>query len=217
MSILFFDIETYVDKNNQNSGLNPLEKESKVYLISYSYHSDERDINEVKVEPILLKEWEYGDGGEKEILSKFYDFLKEKVETDTYTDKNGVKRCALNLSGFNVLGFDLPFLFNRMVLHGIDSKQSIYENLFTKPWIVDLMQISVFLSDKIGKYNKLAPSNQKMINSKLNISVKEEDGKKMSLYYVNKEYNKILKYVDEEFTFNILYCKLKEKIKNLKL
>ena len=215
MSILFFDIETFIDVSNPRSGLNPLEEESKVILISFTYFKDETTISQEIIEPVILKEWEYKLNGEKRILQTFYSFLKQKVLEDTYINKEGIKRCNLTLSGYNILGFDIPFLFNRLVKNNIDTKNNIYEILINKPILIDLMQISILLSNKSHKYNKLLPSSQKTINQKLNIPVKTEEGKKISEYYINKNFDSIINYVKEEFTFNLLYLKLKSIIQNL--
>ena len=50
--------------------------------------------------------------------------------------------------------------------------------------------------------------NQK--EATLDIPVKKGSGKDVTKYYLNKEYDKILEYINDEFTFETLYLKLKD-------
>ena len=61
-----------------------------------------------------LKEWE---DGEEAILKKLYDTIR--------TVKNG----RLEFVGHNICGFDLPFLYGRMIHHKIDDPKKLYYNM----------------------------------------------------------------------------------------
>jgi len=142
MSLLFLDIETYVSKDEPDSGLNPYFRDSKVIVITYNYY-EQFTINFSNIKrPIILKEWEYERDGEKIILNSFYNFLKSKIEKDRYFDKNGKDRCGLTIVGFNHLKFDLPYLFGRLLNHSIDYKKDIFRVLFKEPSNTDLMQLN---------------------------------------------------------------------------
>ena len=58
--------------------------------------------------------------------------------------------------------------------------------------------------------------NQKEANKFFDIPVKKGSGKDVTIYYNNKEYEKILDYIKEEFTFETLYLKLKRHMFNKK-
>ena len=112
MGYLFFDIESYVSQTNRNSGFNPYEKESKCIVISYNYYLgfNAPKKNQLKP-PIFLKEWE---SSEKEILTKFYEFIKDRVEKEMAVNKAGKEMTRLKMVGFNILKYDVPYLFGRM-------------------------------------------------------------------------------------------------------
>ena len=81
MGYFFFDIETFIDDDNTSSGLNPYTNKSKVLSIAFNYYNEFK-INEKFIRtPTILKEWE---DGEKEILHKFYNFIKIKIPDDPH-------------------------------------------------------------------------------------------------------------------------------------
>lgn len=187
MAKLFLDIETYVSIENEKSGLNPYEKESKVIVISYAYYDGfEPPTKEQIKPPTFLKEWE---SDEEKILIKFYDFLKEIQDGKEYPPQ---------FIGFNILGFDLPYLFGRMKKYKIATESELHSRLF-RPFAIDMYQLTPMISKDTIKRNQLWGINQKKASEFFNLQVKEGRGDELSRFYDKKELDKIMKYCEEEF------------------
>ncbi len=188
MGHLFLDIETYAALGNPDSALNPYHPESKVLVVSYNYYNGFKPpVKEKLQKPTFLVEWE---SDEKMILATFYLFLKEIQANDTY----------LKITGFNILKFDLPYLYGRMKAHKIAPEKELHDLLF-RPFGVDLFQISAVLPEKTLEFEQLWGMNHKDVSKKFNLQVKEGTGLDCSRFYDAKEYDKIMKYCTEEFNF----------------
>lgn len=200
MGFLFLDIESFVDPLQERSGLNPFYKNSKVFGIAYNYYPTEAapKVPQIK-EPIFLFEWEIGS--EKELLEKFYLILKEIYQKDS----------MLKVVGFNHLAYDLPYLFSRMDFHDIDSKQMLFDALFSLPRHIDLAQLGMAVSELTKKNEDFRCISQKAINAYYDIPIKEDNGKDLSKYYIQKRFDMIKKYCTEEFTFELLYQSVLEQ------
>ena len=189
MAQLFLDIETYVSKENENSGLNPYEKESKVIVISYAYYSGFKPPAEEQIKkPIFLKEWE---SSEKDMLAGFYDFLKKIQDAERYLPK---------FIGFNILSFDLPYLFGRMKMHDIADESELHFRLF-RPFAVDMYQLTPMISEDTKKFEQLWGINQKKASEFFDLRVKEGRGDELSRFYDRNEFDKIMRYCEAEFNF----------------
>lgn len=202
MGYLFFDIETYVDKENPTSGLNPHMPESKVIAIAYNSYDTfviRTDLRE-KTSPTILKEWELG---EKEILSDFFDFWKMRMDRDEH----------LKICGFNHTKFDAPYLSSRLIINDISDPYEIHEYLYQRPHYIDLAQIGMITSGRMAKRKEFYNVGQKEINKFFGIPVKEASGKDVSRWYDREEYDKIEDYIKTEFTFEELYVSLRNHIK----
>lgn len=199
MGYLFFDIESFVDPEEERSGLNPFYKNSKVIVISYNYYPQNMYplAHQIK-KPTFLFEWEVG--GEKELLSQFFSTLKRIYLSDP----------NLKIIGFNHLAYDLNYLMARMSFHKIAQEKEIFDLLISLPRHVDLAQIGMLVSEKTKEANDFRCISQKVINSYFDIPIKEDSGKDVSKYYSKKNYEKIKKYCEEEFTFELLYSSLIE-------
>jgi len=197
MGFLFLDIESFVDPKEERSGLNPFYKNSKCFGIAYNYYPLPAAPKSAQIkEPIFLFEWE--EGGEKELLEKFYLILKEIYAKDS----------MLKIVGFNHLAYDLPFLFSRMNVHDIESEKVLFDALFSFPRHIDLAQLGMAVSELTKKNEDFRCISQKAINSYYDIPIKEDSGKDLSVYYVKQRYDLIKKYCEEEFTFELLYQSL---------
>jgi hypothetical protein len=191
MGHLFLDIETYVSPHDNDSALNPYHRDSKVLVVTYNYYEGFKPPvkSEIK-EPIFLKEWELG---EKALLTKFMEVLRELHRKDPY----------LKIHGFNILRFDLPYLFGRMKFHEVAGDEEIYSLLY-KPFGTDMMQLASLISNESRAKEQLWGLNQKDVNRFFNIQIKEGSGLDVSRFYDNREYDKILEYCNQEFTFEQL-------------
>ena len=138
--------------------------------------------------------------GEKEILTKLWDFLRVKIENDVH----------LKFLGFNVLKFDMTYLFGRMQVLEIADPNEIYEVLYRRPHYIDLGQISQVISK--NRFKEFLNVSQKTTNTFFDLVVKKGSGKDVSKYYDKKEYDKIIEYMIEEFNFELLYMKLRRHV-----
>jgi len=197
MGFLFLDIESFVDPEDENSGLNPHHAKSKVIVIAYNYYSSTTppNIDSIK-QPSFLFEWEVGS--EKKLLEEFYKILKHIHNKDTF----------LKIVGFNHIVYDLNYLYSRMIHHEIGSKKELFNLLYTIPRHVDLAQLGMAVSKATKHSEDFRTISQKTINSYYDIPIKEASGKDVSLFYSKKEFEKIKKYCTEEFTFEMLYQSL---------
>ena len=197
MGFLFLDIESFVDPEDEKSGLNPFHKNSKVIVIAYNYYPLEKAplASQIK-KPVFLFEWVIGS--EKKLLQNFFDFLKSiSKEND-----------LLKIVGYNHLAYDLPFLFSRMKKNKIAVEKELFDLLFTMPRHIDLSQIAMPVSNKTKKEEDFRCISQKVINSYFDIPIKEANGKDVTNFYLKKRFDLIQKYVEEEFTFELLYRSL---------
>lgn len=186
MGHLFLDIETYIPRGDENSALNPYKDYSKVLVISFSYYDGFKPPAKAQIrEPVFLKEWE---SSEKEILRAFYNFLKKTKQSDPW----------LKICGFNILKFDIPYLFGRMKTQNIAGEEELYDLLF-RPFGTDMMQLSAIISEKTKKHEQLWATNQKEASAFFKLPVKEGTGADVSTFYDKKEFDKIMKYCKEEF------------------
>ncbi len=202
MSHLFLDIETYAAPHNESSALNPYCPESKVLVIAYSFYPGFKPPTKEEIkQPVFLKEWE---SSEKDILQRFYHFLRE-IHVDPY----------VKITGFNILKFDLPYLFGRMKQQGIASEEELFDILI-RPFGVDLFQITPLISQKTIQHEQLWGINQKEANRFFNLQVKEGSGLDCSRYYDAGQYDLIMKYCTEEFNFeqllDALYLRTREVV-----
>ena len=197
MGFLFLDIESFVDPQEERSGLNPFYKNSKCFGIAYNYYALPSAPKSAEVKkPTFLFEWDVG--GEKELLEKFYLVLKEIYSKDT----------MLKIVGFNHLAYDLPFLFARMKENDIEEEKVLFDALFSFPRHIDLAQLGMAVSELTKKNEDFRCISQKAINAYYDIPIKEDSGKDLSVYYAKQRYDLIKKYCEEEFTFELLYQSL---------
>jgi DNA polymerase elongation subunit (family B) len=194
MGYLFLDIESFVSPDNEDSGLNPFYDESKVLVIAYNYYSS---INAPKggetKDPVFLYEWI--EGSEKKLLEKFVEILKDIYSKDRF----------LKIVGFNQIAYDLPYLFARIQKHKLLGEKEAFDLLFSKARHIDLSQMGMAISEKTKKDEDFRCISQKVINSYFDIPIKEATGKDVSTFYLKKRFDLIEKYVNEEFTFELLY------------
>jgi hypothetical protein len=197
MGYFFIDIETFIDPEQPESGLNPYLKNSKILSVAYNYY-DEFHLGEKHITPpTILKEWELS---EVAVLNKIYTFLKLKIEKD----KN------IKLMGFNNLKFDMTYLFGRLIQNKIASPEEIYDVFYRKPHYIDLGQLSQIISNH--RFKDILNIGQKQANGFFGLPEKNGSGKDVTKFYLKKEYDKIEQYIKEEFTFELLYIRLRRHI-----
>jgi len=197
MGFLFLDIESYVDPEDQNSGLNPFHEKSKVLVIAYNYYPSSSAPQEEQIKkPTFLFEWEIGS--EKKLLEEFFKELKHIHNKDN----------LLKIVGFNHIVYDLNYLFSRMQHHKTAPQKELFNLLYTLPRHIDLAQLGMAVSKATKRDEDFRTISQKAINSYFEIPLKEASGKDVSEFYSKKQFDKIKKYCEEEFTFELLYQSL---------
>lgn len=196
MGYLFFDIETYIDPDDKISGLNPYRENSKILTISYNYYDTFILVEKNIIPPSILKEWEHG---EKELLNIFYSFWSRTLERDKH----------LKIVGFNQIKFDIPYIFSRMHTHDIKSIDELFDILYRRPHYIDLGQMSMITSQRMKIKKEFYNVNQEEANRFFNIPFKKAKGNIVTKYYIEKNYEGIVEYIKEEFTFEKLYIHLR--------
>ena len=197
MGYFFIDIETYVDADKPETGLNPYLDKSKILVISYNYYNEFHLSEKHITPPTILKEWELG---EEAVLKKIFNFIKLRLEEDKH----------LKIMGFNNLKFDMTYLFGRLVKLNIAPSEEIYDVFYRRPHYIDLGQLSQILSNH--RFKDILNISQKKANAFFKLPVKKGSGKDVTKYYDKREYDKILEYIKEEFNFEMLYIKLRRHI-----
>jgi len=189
MGHLFLDIESYASEEQNAS--NPYMPEGKVILIAYNYYKNEKPPvkNEIKA-PIFLKEWE---SDEKTILEDFLIFLKATKKRDE----------KLKIHGFNILRFDLPYLFGRMKHHSLADDHELHRLLFCNLG-VDMTHISYFLSDADRSKEKLWGVEKQNLDRFFGEQKKEGMEVKCSKLYDKKQFDEILHHCEDQFKFEQL-------------
>ena len=135
------------------------------------------------VQPVMIMaEW---NSSEEDILEKAYSFLMEGNEWDFVP------------CGYNILHFDLPFLFSRFKT--VLGKNVSYEFL-NRPTL-DLKGTFILMNG--GRFK----------GSNRFIKKDGWNGKMVPEFYRRKEYNKIVKYiVKESLAFSEAFCELRNKL-----
>ncbi len=157
--------------------------EGKVVLITYQ-------VNEGN--PQFLKEWQ---ADELTILKKFYDVVNQRGERAT-------------LIGYNILKFDLPFMFTRMLHHRAklsmpDSDWNwVFKKLINMSNVVDLMQMHMHLNGFTNDgmvHDVVAGCYDCQPKGEMGSSVREH-------YYTDPE--GIMQYVGKEFVYPQIFAKM---------
>lgn len=173
----------------KKGGLNPFE--GKVIMITYQVNNGK---------PWRLLEWK---SSEKMILQEFYDVISLQ---------KGRKDDPLNIIGFNIVNFDLPFLYQRSNQLKIENSFNGHDQLwlykyFHGPTIHDILQLHLPLNNW-SRYGL----NHNAIAKAYDLPTKDQRGDVNTEYYYNKEYDRILKYTEDEFIYPQLYEKMKNQM-----
>ncbi|MGD0549264.1 MAG: hypothetical protein ABSA81_01800 [Candidatus Bathyarchaeia archaeon] len=206
MTYLYLDIETVPDFESseeylasrsmiENGKLTPQSNSSLYYrvtmgalnphqgkTIAIAYSIGDEDLQ-------ILEEWV---SSERETLQKFYDVL------DKATRESWKSKTHLTYVGFNILHFDIPFLFCRMQYHEIRTSSSghdpiwLYRKLFWPS--VDLLQMHLHLNHCVCE-----GLNHDAVCCAYGLPIKDIHGDVIKDLYYQREYQKIEKYIRDEF------------------
>lgn len=138
-----------------------------------------------------LAEWE---SDEKAILAEFYGVLSR------FQRFRGFR-----IIGHNLTRFDLPFLYARMLHHGIDGGREIYRRLVEGVVVCDTLQMHLPLNG----YDIAGLRHDTLMHA-YGLPVKETSGGDEIRHYFDGEYEKILEYSEREFRYAELFARMKE-------
>jgi uncharacterized protein YprB with RNaseH-like and TPR domain len=168
MVILYLDIEI----DSQGEEPHPSDK-----IITIQY-------KELRGKLVVLKEWDWREDGEKRIVKDFYDYLtsimsKEKVQ----------------IIGFNIFRFDVPFLIYKLVHLDIDTLEHAIEK-FRKVYWRDLRYC-------LYPFNNFSFQGltEREVAEKLGLKQPEPPSKDIPKFYRMKIYDKIIEHIESEFKF----------------
>jgi len=138
-----------------------------------------------------LKEWE---SGERAILCDFYATVSRLQGT----------RESLRIIGHNIAHFDMPFLYTRMLRHGIDSDREIYSRMVQRTILVDTLQAHL-------PHNNfdIRGLRHDALMSSYGLPVKETSGGEEVAHYFDGQYDRMLGYSEREFLYAQLFSKMR--------
>jgi len=165
MVIIYLDIET----DSQREEPHPTDK-----IITIQY-------KEVQKSLVILKEWEKG---ELCIIREFYDYFKEIVSKD-----------VVQVIGFNLFRFDIPFLLYKLIRSNIDSLDCIIERFRSVYWR-DLRYC-------LYPFNNFSfrGLSEEEVAKRLGLKQPEPSSKEIPKLYETGEYEKIITHIESEFKF----------------
>jgi len=218
LAYLYFDVETVpaFDSRDEYLRLKKMIDEGKLTretnkALYYKVMSGARNPQEGKVisiayalndeKPKILREWELT---EPSVLQSFYDVADRSTRESLRLEK------PITYVGFNILNFDIPFLFCRMQHNKIQTSLGTHDArwLFRRlfQFSLDLLQIHLPLNNFESKgldHNALCHA--------YGLPAKPLGGYVLAEFYYRKEYEKIEDYVQCEFVYpEILRRILKE-------
>ena len=141
--------------------------------------------------PVRLKEWERG---ETAILRDLYGVMAD-------LQRGGGR---INVVGHNVLSFDMPFLYHRMVACSVNDPRWVYQYVVKKPAVADLLQLHLPVngySSKGLKHDVLARA--------YGLPTKSTSGGDEVLHYFEKRYDLILQYSEREFVYPQMFERMR--------
>jgi predicted PolB exonuclease-like 3'-5' exonuclease len=129
----------------------------------------------------LFTEWGYG--GERDVISKFYKELR------MYSEQRAT------VIGFNILRFDIPILSFKGVKYEVGGAQKMYD-LWHNLFVIDYLQVALPLKGMMFKGLTLAYL-AKLLREKgvANVPKKKEKGKVIKTLYERKRFEEIEKHL----------------------
>lgn len=141
--------------------------------------------------PVRLKEWERGELG---VLRELYGTLSELQN----------HKGRINIVGHNILSFDLPFLYQRMLALSVGEPKWVHHYVVRKPAAADLLQLHLpanGYSTRGLKHDVLACA--------YGLEAKSTSGADEVLHYFEGKYDLILQYSEREFVYPEMFERIK--------
>jgi len=215
LAYLYFDVETVptFDSGNEYLRLRKMIDEGKLTretnrALYHKVMSGARNPHEGKVISIayaldeekleILREWELT---EPRVLQSFYDVADKATRESWQLEK------PITYVGFNILGFDIPFMFCRMQHHGILTSAGFHDPkwLFRRlfQFSVDLLQVHLPLND----FESRGLSHNALCCA-YGLPTKRVQGDVLATFYYKEEYQKIEDYIQREFVYPKIFRKI---------
>ena len=156
--------------------------EGRVILVTYQAGS---------APPVRLKEWERG---EQAILRDLYGVVAD-------LQRNGGR---LNIVGHNVLSFDIPFLYQRMLARSVNEPKWVHHYMVRKPAVADLLQLHLPVNGYSAKGLK-----HDVLARAYGLETKATSGADEVLHYFEERYDLILEYSEREFVYPEMFARMR--------
>jgi len=131
---------------------------------------------------IILKEWEKG---ELQIICEFYEYFKGIVS-----------RGYVQVIGFNLLRFDVPFLIYKLITFQIENNLDQIFETFRKVFWRDLRYCLYPLNNLSFK-----GLSEEEVAKNLGLKLPEPPSREIPKLYKERNYEKIIKHIESEFEF----------------
>ena len=141
--------------------------------------------------PVRLKEWERG---ERAVLQELYGTVSD-------LQKRGGR---LNIVGHNVLSFDIPFLYQRMLARSVNEPKWVHHYMVRKPAVADLLQLHLPVNGYSAKGLK-----HDVLARAYGLETKSTSGADEVLHYFQKRYDLILEYSEREFVYPEMFARMR--------
>ncbi len=141
--------------------------------------------------PVRLKEWERG---ERAVLQELYGVVSD-------LQKRGGR---LNIVGHNVLSFDIPFLYQRMLASSVNEPRWVHHYMVRKPAVADLLQLHLPVNGYSAKGLK-----HDVLARAYGLEAKATSGADEVLHYFEGRYDLILQYSEREFVYPEMFARMR--------
>lgn len=141
-------------------------------------------------EPVRLKEWE---SGERKALSDFYGVVSS-------LQKHGGR---IRIVGHNVLSFDIPFLYQRMLACSVAEQKWLYLYMIKKPAVADLLQMHLPVNGYLSKGLK-----HDVLAGAYGLPPKAASGADEVLHYFEGRHDLVLEYSQREFVYPEMFARM---------
>lgn len=125
-------VRLYLDVETERKGNQPF-RDEKLIAVGIIEKWNENDINDVsnrREEVEILSEWKLGN--EKNLIEEFFKIIKSLL----------AKFHLLEIVGFNIVKFDIPFLTQKAREYTLDSLPAVNE-LWWQTFITDIKQVAL--------------------------------------------------------------------------
>ncbi len=135
-------------------------------------------------------EWDLG--GESQVVTKFYNYLQELIQ-----DWRRKKIGFLNVVGFNILRYDIPFLIQKGIEYGIGTPadlMKLWHNTFT----IDYFQATLPFHGMKFKNLNIEYLVIKAKDKGVKVPEPYGSGSNVKEWYENREYESIIRHLESD-------------------